>query len=650
MKTKILSMLLVLTLLLGAVAVLSSCGECEHKNLPTQWTKVNDRTHQRKCPDCEYTETKGHTYVTDQDKFNENPYAEMITKVCAACGDEILVANDVDLFTLEMENKTYPWQTTNLVMSVSNSANGGELESGGLAYVSGEWSLTSEHFKQGNTVTKVDGSVLNAINARNDASEAATNVTITYSYTGAAEKNWAEVMPAIEAETNADNTPDIYYNFIYDMVGASIKGFFSNIQGNEYLAPFYQSFSDETDDAGLASNVENTHGYNWDYMKDLSFSTKAMYLIASDYSFDLSRAYFIMPVSGTLLQNVADVTGDVNGDKIVGDAADFLAMVNAGGWTWTKIAEYAEAVKSPDSTKGGYSVNNSDCVAGFAMSRSGLCGTVVMYTGDVSIVTRSVKKGEYRYSYPRSTPQSMVDVFTMAQTYIHNLGAGSSTGEPGGTGGVVLYEGGTWLVNDMFAADRLFVNTACVLGVIESETYQNMWSTTNGGSGNGFIVTPAAKATDAQENYRTLVHNIGKVFAISAKATAAKVDAACAFINYQTVNSSSILVDYFVWSLGYGSAVNEENVEILTDMSNNLKYGIDKVVEDAIGILNKGTYIDDPFNAGKTIDAGEVRWHQYMATEQYDVGEQVTGLYDGVVGWKKDALTAIQEDFLKAAQ
>lgn len=636
MKTKVFSMLLVLTLLLGAVGVLSSCGECKHENLPAEWTKVDDTKHQRECPDCEFVDTKGHTFKVDQEKYDEDPYAEMITKVCEACGATTEVINDVDRFILEMENKTYPWETTNLVMSVSNTSNGGELPSGGMAYVSGEWSLDHEFFKADQTVTKVDNDVLSAINKRNEQAYDVTHVQLTYQYTGAA---YSEVMPEIGRQLLADGTPDIFYSIIYDMVGASIKGYFKNIQGNTYLAPFYEHF-----DA-----AEDTRGYNWDYMQDMTFSTKAMYLIASDYSFDIARAYFIMPVNGTLLQNVADITGDVNEDGKVGDAADFLQMVDDGGWTWAKIAEYTEAVKVPDSgAGGGYAVVNSDCVAGFAMSTtSGFCSTAVMYASDLTIITRTVKNGEYRYSFPRTTPDSLIKIFQMAETYIGELGKGSSYATPGGTGGVVFYSVSSSQVDSMFAADRLFVNIACDLGTIESATYQGMWSKDTG-SGNGFVITPVAKPFAEQENYRTIVHNMGKVFAISAKASDAIEDVACAFINYQTITSSDILVDYFVWSLGYGSAVTEANVDILTKMSNNLKFGIDKVVEDALGIIYYGTYIKDPFSSGQ-MQAGDTRWHIYMVKNSYSVGEKVTGLYDGVLSWKKDAVVELQESFIQNA-
>ncbi len=649
MKTKILSMLLVLTLLLGVVAVLSSCGgECKHENIESvQWESAGNAMHRRKCPDCDFVATEAHKMAPDPERYD--PYAETIIEICSKCDYSKEVPNTIDGFDLELAEKSgsYPWETTDLLMSVCDSSNSNELESGGRAYVSGEWDPEGDDFEASNTVSKVDKAVLDSVRARNENSLSKAKVNLTYTYLGAA-YGWGAVVGQIGIENTANTTPDLYYNFIYDMVGASINGYFKNIQGNEYLAPFYAQFTDGTDAAGLPTTPEDTRGFNWDYMKDLSFSTKAMYLIASDYSFDISRAYFIMPVSGTLLQSVTEITGDVNEDGTVGDTADFLAMVNNGDWTWAKIAEYTDAVKTGDSGSGGYSLTggNNDCVAGFAMSTSsGLSSTAIMYTGDLSVVSREVVEGEYRYSYASSTPTSLQSIFKAAKDYIGVPGAGTSADTPDSGEGVILYYGSTSLVDAVFAADRLFVNTACVLGVIESETYQNMWDSSKG-SGNGFVVTPAAKVSETQENYRTLVHNIGKVFAISSKVTDTEADAACAFINHQTLDSSTILREYFVWSLGYGAANNDDNVNILASMSNNLKYGIDKVVEDAIGLVHAKDTITDPFNADNTIVAGNVRWHTYMLTH-WDLGEGVTTLYDGVWKWKMKSIANIQKDFLK---
>ena len=344
---KILSLVLLLSMLVGCAAVLSSCGKepvCDHPNMT--YEKVNAKNHKGTCPDCGYTTTTAH-------QFSNN--------VCTLCGYKREAAA-ADPWQDEFDGKSYPWDAANLVMSVSDYSNGGELEAGGKAFVSGEW--TQSNINTGNTIASVDDGILRQVITRNATATSVTHVTMSYVYVS--DVGWGEVLDRIATETAADNTPDIYYNLLYDMVGASIRGYFKNIYGNEYLGCFYDTYNPE----------EDTRGYYWEYMQDLTFSTKIMYLIASDYSFDLPRSYLVMPISLTLLNTVTNVTGDYDNNGIV-NLNDFYAMINNGEWTWTKIIEYTNAVKKPDKN-GGYSLTG-DSVAGIAMSfQSGLATSAAM--------------------------------------------------------------------------------------------------------------------------------------------------------------------------------------------------------------------------------------------------------------------------------
>lgn len=629
MKTKILSLVLVLALLVGAMAVLSSCGECKHENFGA-WARADADNHQRVCLDCgEYTETAKHNFKPDA---NYDELAEEIPVTCSVCSARSSIENTADRLMLEFESKIYPWMTegtTELVMSICDNSNKQELESGGMAYVSGEWTKTAA--RPGETVAAVDSSILSQIIDRNAASEAGTGVHLTYKYME--DKGWGAVKPQIVTEYGADGTPDIYYSLIYDMVGASIEGMFANILGNEYLAPFYQTFE------GDATSKEVQYGYNWEYMNDLSFSTKAMYLIASDYSFDISRAYFVQPVNLALLATAKDVTGDVDGDGEEGTEEDFFMMIDDGEWTWAKIGAYTEKVRKEDSLSGGYALSGNS-VAGFAMSTSsGLSTTPALYASNIEVVKRTIgQDGEYSYYYDPATPQSLIDAFTVMDQYV--IGPAHSSQ------GVILYGGETSKEIDLFVNNRLFVNASCVLGAIEQTAYQSMWDTDKGGM--GFAVAPVAKISAEQEDYRTLVHNIGKVFGISAKCKA--VDAAVAFINYQTLYSSDILEEYYTWSVGYGQAVTDANVAILLSMGDRLRYGIDKVVDDALGLqYTDDTVIDPTGNGTATMKFGDARWHTFMIRcfrDNMNGAASIVRLYEGVYEKKLDYITEIQNKFV----
>ena len=610
---KILSLVLLLSVLIGCAAVLSSCGKepvCEHPNMT--YTPVNAKNHKGTCPDCGYTTTPAH-------KCEHND--------CTLCGYKREAAA-TDPWQDEFDGKEYPWETTNLVMSVGDNSNYGELEAGGKAFVSGEW--TTGNINTGNTIASVDNGILTQIITRNATAASATHVTVSYTYMS--DYVWGEVMPQIATEAAAANTPDIYYNFIYDMVGASINGYFKNVKGNSYLGCYYETYDAEKDD----------RGYNWEYMNDLTFSPNILYLIASDYSGDLSRADLILPVSLTLLYQASNVTGDVDGNGFV-NINDFYAMINNGDWTWSKIIEYTEAVKKPGAN-GGYSLSGTSTI-GFALSSmSGLCSTAALYSSSMQVVNRTVgDNGEYVYSYPNKCPTSLSEACnTFAELFGNNDGNRDQSMTESGTSGILICKTKLDDIQTVFAQTRILVGSPAALGAIEKSMYQSMWNEDEGS--NGFAVAPIAKLTK-ESDYQTTIHNIGKVFAISSKCENA--DAACAYINHNTVNSSDILEEYYEWVLGYSRSVTEKNVELLLAMRDRLVYSHDKVVEDAIGILYNLDQVDDPFGSGATIPFGNTRWHTFLLS-WWD-GGRIDQLYNGVKDLKMARLQEIQKTFIANA-
>ncbi len=609
MKTKILSLVLVLCLLVGAMAVLSSCGECKHETW-SAWSRADAENHQRVCAGCQKVEKAKHNFKPDA---NYDELAAEIPVTCSVCQAKSSIENTADRLMLEFQGKEYPWMTegvTELTMSIGDNSNAQALESGGMAYVSGEW--TKDKANAGHTVSAVDSAILSQIIDRNTASEEATGVHLTYSYMNLNNDDWGSVKPEIVRQYSADGTPDIYYNFIYDMVGASIEGVFANIYGNEYLAPFYESF---TADASESSVL----GYNWAYMNDLTFSTKAMYLIASDYSFDITRATFVMPINLKLLPNVASVTGDRDGDGVKGTADDLFRLIEDGEWTWDMIAQYATAL--PQRT--------------VALSTSyGLSSIPLLYSCDLSIVQRTVNAdGQYEYSYPSETPSSLSAVFAMASNLV-NLRSGTRAA-------VNLYQGNIAIEADKFTSNSLLINATCLLGSIEQDAYRAMWDTSK--NGKGFMLAPTPKLNADQADYRTVVHSIGKVFAISAKCQA--VDEACAFINYQTLASTDILNEYLTWCVGDGHDVTEGNVGVLKAMRERLCNSHDQVVDDVLGLQYGRTKITDPTGDGvRETYFANFRWHTYMLVvlrDKLNGASQIVRVYEGVYDKKLEYLNEI---------
>jgi len=586
------------------------CGDVTSEaHTPGAWTPADDGKHERACTVCSYRVTEAHTL-----SYEENRFSPTVDAFCGICDFSGTIENP-DPAVKEFLNKKHPWTedngTVNLTMSIGDNSNGQALESGGMAYVSGEW--TKDKATVGQTVSSVDSSILASIKERNVAAEEATGVHLTYRYMNVTDSgDWGRVKTQIILQYSAGDTSDIYYNFIYDMVGASIEGLFANIYGNEYLAPFYESF---TADASESSVL----GYNWAYMNDLTFSTKAMYLIASDYSFDITRATFVMPINLKLLPNVASVTGDRDGDGVKGTADDLFRLIEDGEWTWDMIAQYATALPQRTVT---------------LSTSSGLSSTHLLYGSDLSIVQRTVNDdGQYEYSYPSETPSSLSAVFAMASNLV-NLRSGTRAA-------VNLYQGNVATEAAKFTSNNLLINATCLLGSIEQDAYRAMWDTSK--NGKGFMLAPIPKLNADQADYRTVVYNIGKVFAISARCRA--VDEACAFINYQTLASTDILNEYLTWCVGDGHDVTEGNVGVLKAMRERLCNSHDLVVDHALGLQYGAAQIIDPTGDGvRATTFGNFRWHTYMLVvlrDKLNGASQIVRVYEGVYDKKLEYLNEI---------
>jgi hypothetical protein len=127
------------------------------------------------------------------------------------------------------------------------------------------------------------------------------------------------------------------------------------------------------------------------------------------------------------------------------------------------------------------------------------------------------------------------------------------------------------------------------------------------------------------EDYRTLVHNLARLPAISANTT--EFEQCTAFLNYQSVNSAKILDAYYnqvLMGLVNSGDAKANNVKMLTFIRNHVRDCFDKTFEDVVSAYMKSN--------GNT-DADAQRWHQYFRDASY----KVTNIpYSELVG-NKDA-------------
>ena len=178
MAKRILCLLLVFVMLFGVCATLASCGNKENKD--PNYRDEGDRT-----PD----------EFDDENDAAVGKYYE------------------------------YTWSTTNLNVEISEHTAEQELISRTRRYLAGEDDKASEPLDD-------------QVRTRNARAEKVTRTKIKYTYLADnASNGWGKSMARIakEAKAGADNTADVYINFIYDLVGASLQKAFANLRSTTML-------------------------------------------------------------------------------------------------------------------------------------------------------------------------------------------------------------------------------------------------------------------------------------------------------------------------------------------------------------------------------------------------------------------------------
>ena len=475
------------------------------------------------------------------------------------------------------ETPTYDWDETSLIFQMTDNSNKEELSSGCKRYLAGE----DESFFE---------SIDEMVAERNADAYAETAVSVTYDYLpDTANYNWSANIENIFTLVNSQSKdrPDIFCNFVYDMVSTSLKGSFANLYstergtGNLYGANYFDFAEAGFEDSGV--------GYMFEYMKSLTLSKFKMYCLSSDYFTDMVRAFFVVPVNLTLLNSIevaeGGVQGQFNSDRD-GDGDfnvdDFYQLVRDMEWNYDTLADFCNAIYADegDANAEGALADLSDRV-GFAISSSsGLSSSGMLYTTSVIIIHRDWDdtRNDYSYYYPEDNPD-LYAFCNSLNTLFKKTGVISvSDGQSGAYGATSLQA-----IRNRFAVNKVLFGGVICVGSLEYEEYQAMNE-----SGDGFGVVPVMlyRAEDPEtgesDRYLTQIHNIGRIGGISASTT--KFAQCSAFLNYMSNNSTDILDEYYNYKLQYDVAGGSEgNVEMLQYIRENVRSSFDKAFEDAIG-------------------------------------------------------------------
>ncbi len=648
MKTRILSLLLVLVM---AVGMLASCGggggggggatctshvdanhdqkcdnagctadvPCTHKygaDGYCEWcddfkcVAHIDKNHDQKCDICKEAVACEHGADANEDKKCDYCGAAFSCTLSAhADGNQDGLCDGCKFL---LDDTKFPWDNGTLTFEMTNHSNGQELPSGCQNWMAGQ--------STGKTsLTQI------AAADRNAKALAATKLTVNYTFLPDNDPNysWSKNFNRIQTDQDKGIFSDMYCNFVYDLIGAYLAGCFANLKTEKFTN--YFAFAK---DENYGATKGDSEGYMYEYMTSLSIKEDKMYLVASDYFIDLVRAFYVVPVNVTMLE-------ELNTDLPKTPAA-FAAMVSANEWTYDKLiaysANYGDATVQSDKK-------------GFAIGEHSLSAAGILYTTSVRLLTdaRKVAGNTFvadgtnsPYSYAE-TNQKLLDFASALDNLMQKPGVVRFTkDDKGGLSNNLLY------IREQFTTNKVLFGGVIMLGSLEYQDYQNM--KTQGGK--GFLVVPVPLYTAYNEAtndiYSTQIHNIGRIGAISVKTE--KFAECSAFLNYQSTHSEGVKETYYNQELLYSvvgggstdTALLEANKEMLDLLRDSLITGFDKAYEDSSALFDNGTLVTTPDDGQKKFI--ELKWHDIFDRKHYQMGATISAYYSSLKDTKEAAM------------
>lgn len=527
------------------------------------------------------------------------------------------------------ENIAY--DETDLMFMMTLCSNDEELSSGCERYLAGT----------GDDV--VGENIDDLVAERNDNAYELTKVNVTYEYydDNAELYGFSKMFDVIETEctTPDSETPDMYCNWMTDLLICSLKGCFANL---------YSKTHGEGDFKGDNHFNLKNEGYMSDLMGSLTLSTSKIYVVASDYFIDLIRAFFVVPVNVKLFNEIAPTMyPDIDNPTI----DDFFKEVKPcdctnedsesrcdedcedGGWTYERLMEFSDAIYQDSDADDTESINDR---LGFALGHNGLPAAGLIYTSSVTVIHKEWNETEkkYNYYYPQEN-EELYNLFGEISDMMEVEGIHFVTE---GDANKLTFEGKKTpllAIRNQFTSTepKLLFGGIVLVGSLEYETYQNMKTPERGGF--GVVPVPVYREGD---DYLTQIHVVGRAGAIRESST--KFVQCSAFLHYQSSNSLDIKNEYYDYTLVESAAGGdnsvEGNVDMLKYIRQNVRTSFDKLFEDAVGFMFKEVYKDSV----------KERFHNILCDSGY-VYDGIETEYKRLVDVKTTSLQTLEKDYSK---
>ena len=519
----------------------------------------------------------------------------------------------------------FKWQETSLIFQMTDNSNKEELSSGCKRYLAGE----DESFFE---------SIDEMITERNAEAYKYANVYVTYDYLpNTTEYGWNKNVEFIFTAVNSQSKdrPDMFCNFITDMVSTSLKGSFANLYSTSRgTGALYGANYFDFADAGFQDNGK---GYMYEYMQSLTLSKFKMYCLASDYFIDTVRAFMVVPVNVELLNSIgASQTADAYNSDRDGDGDfdinDFYMLVKQKKWNYNTLADFCAAIfrDEGEANAEGAEATLSDRV-GFALSSSDFSAAGMLYTTSVVIIHRDWDdfRNDYTYYYPEQN-QDLYAFCDSLKTLFGKTGVISvSDSASGAYGGNALQA-----IRNRFSVNKILFGGVICVGSLEYEEYQAMNET---GEGFGVVPVPLYRSVNPEtglaDSYLTQIHNVGRIGGISA--TTEKFAQCTAFLDFLSTHSSDIIEEYYKSELGYVAESKYEGSDhMLSYVRSNVGSNFDMIFDDVVAKF---------FNSVES-EANKNKWHVMIANANYRMTTMETE-YDRLYDTKESYIQSLVKEY-----